>query len=49
MLKLVSVAVVKKLLPQFGIEIAPGRQGWAILVVLGMLIGLVVLALHLFA
>ena len=47
-LKLVSVAVVKKLLPQFGTEIAPGRQGWAILVVLGMLIGLVILALHLF-
>ena len=47
-LKLVSVAVVKKLLPQFGVEIAPGRQGLAILVVLGVLIGLFVLALHLF-
>ena len=47
-LKLASVAVVKKLLPQFGIEIAPGRQGWAILVVLGALIGLLVLALHRF-
>ena len=47
-LKVVSVAVVKKMLPQFGIEIAPGRQSWAILVVLGMLIGLAILALHLF-
>jgi hypothetical protein len=47
-LKLVSVAVVKKLLPQFGIEIAPGTQGWAILIVLGVLIGLVILVLHLF-
>ena len=40
-LKIIAVAVVKKLLPQFGIEIAPGRQNLAILVVLGVLIGLV--------
>jgi hypothetical protein len=44
-LKITSVAVVRKLLPQFGIEIARGRQDWAILVVLGMLIGLFMLAL----
>ena len=44
-LKIISVAVVRKLLPQFGIEIAPGRQNWAILVVLGMLIGLALLVL----
>jgi len=42
-LKVISVAVIRKLLPQVGIEIAPDRQGWAILVVLGMLIGLVML------
>jgi hypothetical protein len=46
-LKLTAVAVVKKLLPQFGVEIAPARQSWAILVVLGALIALVILALHL--
>jgi hypothetical protein len=39
-LKIISVAIVKKLLPQFGIEISAGRQSLAILVVLGMLIGL---------
>jgi len=44
-LKIISVAVVRKLLPQFGIEIAPGRQSWAILAVLGMLIGLALLVL----
>jgi hypothetical protein len=44
-LKIISVAVVRKLLPQFGIEIAPGRQNLAILVVLGMLIGLALLVL----
>jgi len=42
------VAVVRKLLPQLEIEIAPGRQSWAILVVLGMLIGLLMLALFIF-
>lgn len=42
-LKVVSVSVVKKLLPQIGVEIAPNRQGWAMLVVLGMLIGLAML------
>jgi hypothetical protein len=47
-LKVISVTVVRKLLPQFGIEIAPGRQGWATLVVLSMLIGPVVLTLYLF-
>jgi hypothetical protein len=47
-LKITSVAIVKKLLPQFGIEIARGRQSWAILVVLGVLIALVILAFHLF-
>jgi hypothetical protein len=47
-LKLVAVAIVKKMLPPFGIEIAPGRQSWAILIVLGVLIGLVLLALHIF-
>jgi hypothetical protein len=46
--KIISVAIVRKLLPQFGIEIAPARQGGAILAVLGMLIGLVVLALSVF-
>ena len=44
-LKIISVAVVRKLLPQFGIEIAPGRQSLAILGVLGVLIGLVLLLL----
>jgi hypothetical protein len=47
-LQIISVAVVKKLLPQFGIDLAPGRQGLAILVVLGMLIGLVMLAFLIF-
>ena len=40
-LKIIAVAVVRKLLPMVGIEIAPGRQNLAILVVLGVLIGLV--------
>jgi hypothetical protein len=48
-LKIISVAAVKKLLPQFGIEIAPNRQSLAILAVLGMLIGLIALALFTFA
>jgi hypothetical protein len=47
-LKIVSVVIVKKLLPMFRIEIAPPRQSWAILVVLGMLIALVVLVLFAF-
>jgi hypothetical protein len=47
-IKIIPVAVVRKLLPQVGVEIAPHRQGWAILVVLGMLIGLVMLALLIF-
>ena len=47
-LQIISVAVVRKLLPRFKIEIAPGRQSWAILVVLGMLIGLLMLALFIF-
>jgi hypothetical protein len=44
MLQVFSVAVVRNLLPRVGIEITPDRQNWAILVVLGMLIGLIVLA-----
>jgi hypothetical protein len=44
-LKVVSVAIVKRLLPMFGIEIAPGRQSWAILLVLGLLIGFALLVL----
>jgi hypothetical protein len=44
-LKIFSVAVVRKLLPQVGVEIAPVRQDWAILVVLRMLLGLIMLAL----
>jgi hypothetical protein len=47
-LKIVSVAVVRKLLPPFGIEIAPGRQSLAILAVLTTLIGLIALALLIF-
>jgi hypothetical protein len=47
-LKIISVAVVRRLLPRVGIEITPGRQGWAILVVLGMLIGLMMLTLLFF-
>jgi hypothetical protein len=47
-LKIISVAIVRKLLPQFGIEIAPGRQSLAILAVLGVPIGMVVLALLIF-
>src|SRR5262245_41206389 len=34
-LKIISVAIVKKLLPRVGIGIAPGRQSAAILAVLG--------------
>jgi hypothetical protein len=44
-LKIISVVVVRGLLPRVGIAIAPGRQSWAILIVLGALIGLMMLAL----
>jgi hypothetical protein len=44
-LKVVSVAIVKRLLPISGIEIAPSRQSWVIPLVLGVLIGLAVLVL----
>lgn len=45
-LKIISVAVVRKLLPRLGIEIAPGRQNLTILAVLGALLGLAMLVLH---
>jgi len=48
-LNVISVAVVRKLLPLFGIEIAPARQHWATLAAQGMVIGLIVLALLIFA
>jgi len=48
-LQIISTAVVRRLLPQVGIEITPDRQGWAILVVLGVLIGSLILAVLVFA
>jgi hypothetical protein len=35
-LNTISVAVIKKLLPRVGIEIAPNRQNWAILGLTGL-------------
>src|SRR5262249_27269156 len=42
-LQLISAAIVRKLLPRIGIEIAPERQGWAIIAVLGVLVMLTLL------
>jgi hypothetical protein len=49
LLQRISAAVVEKLLPRFGIAIAPGRQSLAILGVLGVLIGLAIATASIFA
>ncbi len=42
-LNTVSAAVVKKMLPRVGIEIAPNRQGWAIMGLVGLILGMLAL------